>query len=59
VNSLLLLVVYGALRGPIPDPDLLRTLLPGLLYDTALAALIGPAVISVHDRHAAREKADW
>jgi rod shape-determining protein MreD len=51
VNSLLVLIAYGALRAPIPDPDPLRTLLPGSLYDTALAALVGPLVISIRDRH--------
>ncbi len=51
VNSLLVLIAYGALRAPIPDPDPLRTLLPGALYDTALAALVGPLAISIRDRH--------
>lgn len=37
LNSLLL-VAYGALRAPIPDPDPLRSLLPGVLYDALLAA---------------------
>jgi len=50
VNSLLLLVVYGALRAPISDPEPLRTLLPGVVYDTALAALLGPVVILLRDR---------
>ena len=59
VNSILLLVAYGALRAPIPDPDPLRTLLPAVLYDTVLAALIGPLLIVVVDRRAARERAEW
>lgn len=59
MNSLLLLVIYGTLRGPIPDPDPIRTLLPGVLYDTVLAALVGPLVVSLRDRRVDREKADW
>jgi rod shape-determining protein MreD len=59
LNSLLLLAAYGALRAPVPDPEPLRTLLPGVLYDTALAALIGPIVMSLRDRHVDRERADW
>jgi rod shape-determining protein MreD len=51
VNSLLFLVVLGALRAPIREPDPLGTLMPGVLYDTALAALIGPIVILLWDRH--------
>jgi rod shape-determining protein MreD len=59
LNSLLLLVAYGALRAPIPDPDPLRTLLPGVLYDAVLAALVGPLAISFRDRHVDPETADW
>jgi rod shape-determining protein MreD len=59
VNSLLLLVVYGALRAPIPDPEPLRTLLPGVLYDTVLAALVGPLAISLWDRRRDADRADW
>lgn len=58
VNSLLFLVVLGALRAPIPDPNPLATLLPGAFYDTVLAALVGPLVISLWDRHVARGSSD-
>lgn len=57
--SLLLLVILGALRAPIADPNPLGTLLPGVLYDTALAALVGPVIILLWDRHAARESTAW
>lgn len=59
VNSLLLLVVYGALRVPIPAEDPIGTLLPGAVFDTVLAALFGPLVISLRDRRRADERADW
>jgi rod shape-determining protein MreD len=59
VNSLLLLVIYGALRSPIPAPDPISTLLPGVLYDTVIAALIGPLAIAARDRHVDQERADW
>ncbi|HEV8488575.1 MAG TPA: rod shape-determining protein MreD [Candidatus Limnocylindrales bacterium] len=59
VNSLLLLLVYGALRAPVPAPDVIPTLLPGVLYDTVIAALIGPLAISARDRHVDQERADW
>lgn len=59
VNSFLLLVVYGALRAPIPDAEPLRTLLPGALYDTVLAALVGPLAISLWDRRRDADRADW
>ncbi len=60
VNSLLILVVYGALRTRIPVPDPLEMVLPGAIYDTVLAALVGPLVISVRDRRAEQqERPDW
>jgi rod shape-determining protein MreD len=59
VNSLVLLVAYAALRAPIPDPDPLRTLLPGVVYDTVLAAALGPLVISLRDRHVDPGTTDW
>lgn len=57
VNSLLLLVLYGALRAPIADPEPLRTLLPGVLYDTGVAAVVGPLFISLRDRRIDRPAA--
>jgi rod shape-determining protein MreD len=59
VNSILVLVLFSALQSPIPTDDPVAALLPGAVYDTVLAALIGPLVISIHDRAADRERADW
>jgi rod shape-determining protein MreD len=59
VTSLLQLVVYGALRAPIPDPEPIRTLVPGVLYDTVVAALVGPLAVSLWDRRREPERADW
>jgi rod shape-determining protein MreD len=59
VNSVLVLVLLSALRTPIPTSDPIATLLPGALYDTVLAALIGPLAVSIHDRATAEERADW
>jgi len=59
VNSILVLLVYGALRAPILDPDPFRTLLPGVLYDTVLATLIGPLVIVARDRRVTPETGNW
>ena len=59
VNSLLLLVAYGALRAPIPTQDPIGTLLPGAVFDTVLAALFGPLVITLRDRRHPDERADW
>lgn len=58
-NSLLLLVIHGALRSPIPVPDPVSTLLPGVLYDTVIAALIGPLAIAARDRYVDELRAEW
>jgi rod shape-determining protein MreD len=57
--SMILFVAYNALRTPIPVADPVGVLLPGVVYDTILAALIGPLAISIHDRHREAERMDW
>jgi rod shape-determining protein MreD len=59
VYSMILLIALNALRQPIPVVDPVSVLLPGVVYDTVLAALIGPLVISIHDRRAETERVDW
>ncbi|HKG56494.1 MAG TPA: rod shape-determining protein MreD [Candidatus Limnocylindrales bacterium] len=59
VNSLVLLVVLGALSAPISVSDPLRALLPGAVYDTVVAAVLGPLFVSLRDRYAEEERADW
>jgi hypothetical protein len=56
---MILLAAYNALRSPIPVPDPLTALLPGLGYDALVAALLGPLVISIHDRRVESERLDW
>ena len=57
--SMTLYVAFTALRTPIPVVDPITTLLPGVVYDIVLAALIGPLVISIHDRRIDTERVDW
>lgn len=60
VNSLLILVVYSALRTRIPTTEPVEMVLPGAIYDTVLAALVGPLAISLRDRRAEQqERPDW
>jgi hypothetical protein len=56
---MIIFVAFNALRTPIPVDDPISVLLPGVVYDTALAALIGPIAISIHDRRADAERMDW
>lgn len=57
--SMTLFVAFNALRTPIPVDDPVGMLLPATIYDTVLAALIGPLAISIHDRRADVERMDW
>jgi rod shape-determining protein MreD len=57
--SMILFVAFNALRTPSPVADPIALLLPGVVYDTVLAALIGPLAISIHDRRADVERMDW
>ncbi len=59
VYSLIHFAALNALVAPIPVGDPVALILPGAIYDTVLAALIGPLVISVHDRRADVERMDW
>jgi hypothetical protein len=57
--SMTLYVAFNTLRTPIPVSDPIAVLLPGVVYDTILAALIGPLAISIHDRRTESERLDW
>jgi hypothetical protein len=34
-------------------------LLPGLVYDVVLAAVVGPLIVAVRDRRLEQERVDW
>ena len=57
--SMILYIAFNALRTPIPVADPIAILLPGVVFDTILAALIGPLAISIHDRRTETERLDW
>ena len=57
--SMILFVTFNALRTPIPVSDPVAVLLPGLVYDVVIAALLGPLAISIHDRRVETERLDW
>jgi len=57
--SMILFIAFNALRTPIQVIDPVALFLPGAVYDTVLATLIGPLAISIHDRHADAERMDW
>jgi rod shape-determining protein MreD len=59
VNALLFLVVYGALRGPIPAPDPVGAILPAAIYNAVIAAIAGPIAVAALARRENRERLDW
>jgi rod shape-determining protein MreD len=54
VSSLALLLALG-IGGTPASADSIPRLIPGVVYDTALAALLGPIVVVLHDRRSAAE----
>jgi rod shape-determining protein MreD len=57
--SMVLFVAFGALGSPLPVAEPVATVLPSVLYDTALAVLIGPLAVSIHDHRALQDRVDW
>jgi rod shape-determining protein MreD len=57
--SMSLFFAFNVLTAPIPVADPLNKVLPGAIFDTVMAALIGPLAISIHDRRAQVERVDW
>ncbi|HET7472910.1 MAG TPA: rod shape-determining protein MreD [Candidatus Limnocylindrales bacterium] len=57
VYSMTLVVLFSVLRPPAALTDPLRLLLPSVLYDVIAAAVIGPLLVSIHDRVVDEERA--
>jgi hypothetical protein len=59
VYSMILLLAFNALRTPVQVADPVDLFLPGVIYDTVLAAVVGPLAVSIHDRRTDPERVDW
>ena len=57
VYSMTLVVLFSVLRPPSALTDPLRLLVPSVLYDVIAAAIVGPLVVSIHDRLVDEERA--
>ena len=57
--SMLVLVTSVALQGPVAISNPADAFLPGALYDTALAALVGPLVVAVAMKRRDAERVEW
>ena len=58
VYSMIHYVALNALVASIPVADPVALVLPGAVYDTILAALIGPLAVSIHDRRSDTDRVD-
>jgi len=57
--SMLLLISSTALRGPVGITDPAGTFLPGALYDTVIAALVGPLAVAIVLKRREAERVEW
>lgn len=57
--STIQLVLFGALRSPIPAVNPWESVMPGIVYDIVVAVLFGPLIVAIHDRYANQERLDW
>lgn len=58
-SPVLFLVLYGALRGPIPVQEPFSAIIPDAVYGSVVALLFGPLAISLHRRYFEKERVDW
>jgi rod shape-determining protein MreD len=57
VYSMTLVLLFSVLRPPAALSDPLRIVLPSVVYDVIVAAILGPLMVSIHDRFADEERA--
>jgi len=56
-SMLIYILASGSGGGGLSDP--LSVFLPGALYDGVLGLVLGPLVVSIHDRRTQVERVDW
>jgi rod shape-determining protein MreD len=59
VYSMLLLVTTAALTSAALSSRAFDTVVPSAIYDTVLAAIVGPLVVAIVARRQAAERVDW
>lgn len=57
--SMLLLASSAALQGPVGIASPVDTFLPGAIYDTILATIVGPVVVAVVVKRREAERVEW
>lgn len=59
VTSMLIYILASSGQGAGGLADPLGVFIPGALYDGVLGLVLGPLVVSIHDRRAQVERVDW
>lgn len=59
VFSLLLLVTTSALTSAALSPAAFGTVMPSAVYDTVLAAMVGPLAVAIVQRRQNADRVDW
>ncbi len=59
VNQLMFLLVYSALKGPVPVVDPLGAIVPGSVYNTVIATALVPLIVALRVRYGESERVDW
>ena len=59
VYSMILVGITAALQPGFSYPDPVGSFLPDALYDALLGMFIGPLAVTLHDRRAVLERAEW
>ena len=57
VYSMTLVLLFSVLRPPAALTDPLRIVLPSVIYDVLVAAILGPLIVSIRDRLMDEERA--
>lgn len=57
--SLVLYALVSGVRQATSPTSTVPILLPGVVFDTVLAVIVGPLAVSLHDRRVAEERVDW
>jgi hypothetical protein len=57
--SVVIFAITSATQPGVTVPDPIGVFIPGAIYDTILALVVGPLAVTLHDRRAVTERMDW
>lgn len=57
--SVVIFAIASATQPGVAVPDPVGLFIPGAIYDTILALIVGPLAVTLHDRRVVTERMDW